>query len=74
MWLYKAIRYGKGVKSMMERLFELGIKETVILTGDSFIMQKPYLSKRALLGLNLTFRPNRKLHQLRNWGNDIIIS
>ena len=57
-----------GVKLMMQRLYELGIKETVILTGDSFDNAKTISEQAGVTVLNLTFRPSRKLYQLRNYG------
>ena len=48
------------VRLMMQSLLNLGVKQTVMLTGDIQIMLKRLLSKQVLRILNRTFCPNIK--------------
>ena len=50
-----------GVKLMMQRLYELGIKETVILTGDSFDNAKTISEQAGVTRFEFDLSPEQKV-------------
>jgi len=50
-----------GVKIMMQRLFDLGIKETVILTGDSFDNAKNIAEQASVTRFESNLLPEQKV-------------
>ena len=50
-----------GVKVMMQRLFDLGIKETVILTGDSFDNAKNIAEQASVTRFESNLLPEQKV-------------
>ena len=57
-----------GVKLMMQRLFELGIKETVILTGDSFDNAKSISEQAGVTRFESDLSPEQKVISVKKLG------
>jgi heavy metal translocating P-type ATPase len=65
-----------GVKLMMQRLYELGVKETVILTGDSFDNAKTISEQAGVTRFESDLSPEQKVisvKKLRERYNNIIM-
>ena len=57
-----------GVKLMMQRLCELGIKETVILTGDSFDNAKTISEQAGVTRFESDLSPEQKVISVKKLG------
>ena len=57
-----------GVKLMMQRLFELGIKEAVILTGDSFDNAKSISEQAGVTRFESDLSPEQKVTSVKKLG------
>ena len=50
----------KGVKSMVEQLYKLGIKETIILTGDNIYNAKIIAKQAGITRFEANLLPDQK--------------